>query len=187
VAEFVEAARLADLPPGRGTVVTIADKDVALFNVEGNVYAMGRRPDERKARMTAQEFFARVWEMLIGRLLVQPTVAAIFAVRAGWRDARAHRPRYLWSVVTNPATRRDLLRQELADVGKVFVVSAISRRDLRSHRVSLGVSGAGADRRRRPGIHSIYAHPRPSHSDCASLRPSMMEGSAHEHSGTYQA
>ena len=40
VAEFVEAARLADLPPGRGTVVTIGDKDVALFNVEGTVYAM---------------------------------------------------------------------------------------------------------------------------------------------------
>jgi hypothetical protein len=83
--------------------------------------------------MTAQEFFARVWEMLIGRvdgpftfrLLIQPTVAAIFAIRAGWRDARAHRPPYLWSIVTNPATRRELLRQGLADVGKVFIVAVI--------------------------------------------------------------
>ena len=83
--------------------------------------------------MTAQEFFARVWEMLIGRvdgpftfrLLVQPSVAAIFAIRAGWRDARANRPPYLWSIVTNPATRRDLMRQGLTDVGKVFIVAVI--------------------------------------------------------------
>jgi hypothetical protein len=83
--------------------------------------------------MTAQEFFARVWEMLIGRvdgpftfrLLVQPMVAAIFAIRAGWRDARANRPPYLWSIFTNPATRRDLLRQGLTDVGKVFIVAVI--------------------------------------------------------------
>lgn len=83
--------------------------------------------------MTAQEFFARVWEMLIGRvdgpftfrLLVQPMVAAIFAIRAGWRDARANRPPYLWSIFTNPGTRHDLLRQGLADVGKVFIVAVV--------------------------------------------------------------
>ncbi len=40
MAEFIEVARLDELPPGRGTVVTIADKDVALFNVEGTVYAI---------------------------------------------------------------------------------------------------------------------------------------------------
>ena len=83
--------------------------------------------------MTAQEFFARVWEMLIGRvdgpftlrLLIQPTVAAIFAIRAGWRDARENRPPYLLSLFTNLATRHDLLRQGWADVGKVFVVAVI--------------------------------------------------------------
>ena len=40
MAEFVEAVPLDDLPPGRGTVVTIGNKDVALFNVEGTVCAM---------------------------------------------------------------------------------------------------------------------------------------------------
>jgi hypothetical protein len=35
VADVIQVARLDDLPPGRGPVVTIADKDVALFNVEG--------------------------------------------------------------------------------------------------------------------------------------------------------
>jgi hypothetical protein len=50
--------------------------------------------------MTIGEFFARVWEMLIGRadgpftlrLILQPAVAAIFAMRAGLRDAREGRP-----------------------------------------------------------------------------------------------
>ena len=39
MAEFIEVARLDELPSGRGTVVTIADKDVALFNVDGTIYA----------------------------------------------------------------------------------------------------------------------------------------------------
>jgi nitrite reductase/ring-hydroxylating ferredoxin subunit len=40
VAECIEVARLDELPVGRGTVVTIANTDVALFNVDGTVYAM---------------------------------------------------------------------------------------------------------------------------------------------------
>ena len=57
---------------------------------------------------------------------VQPTVAGIFAVRAGVRDAREHRPPYLWSILTQPeGTRHERLRQGLADVGKVFVVAVI--------------------------------------------------------------
>jgi nitrite reductase/ring-hydroxylating ferredoxin subunit len=40
MAEFVEVMRLEQLPPGRGTMVTVADKDVALFNVDGMIYAM---------------------------------------------------------------------------------------------------------------------------------------------------
>ena len=83
--------------------------------------------------MTAAEFFNHVWEMLIGRasgplslrLLVQPTVAAILAVRAGLRDARAGQAPYLWSVFTNPAHRRDLLRQGCKDMGKVFIVAVV--------------------------------------------------------------
>jgi nitrite reductase/ring-hydroxylating ferredoxin subunit len=40
MADFVEAACLADIPPGTGTCVTVAGKDVALFNVDGTIYAM---------------------------------------------------------------------------------------------------------------------------------------------------
>jgi nitrite reductase/ring-hydroxylating ferredoxin subunit len=40
VAEFVQAAHLVDVPPGTGTVVTVAANEVALFNVGGTIYAM---------------------------------------------------------------------------------------------------------------------------------------------------
>ena len=39
-AKLVEAARLEELPPGRSISVTIGDRNIALFNVEGIVYAM---------------------------------------------------------------------------------------------------------------------------------------------------
>jgi nitrite reductase/ring-hydroxylating ferredoxin subunit len=38
--KFIEAARFDDLPPGTGTCVTVAGRRVALFNVDGAIYAM---------------------------------------------------------------------------------------------------------------------------------------------------
>ena len=40
MANYVEVANLEQLPPGGGTVVTIEGKDIALFNVDGTVYAI---------------------------------------------------------------------------------------------------------------------------------------------------
>ena len=82
--------------------------------------------------MTFQEFFSRVEEMLVGRtvgpmtfrLIVQPTVAAILAIRAGLKDARAGRPPYFfWAVFTDPVRRPALLRMARKDVGKVFAAA----------------------------------------------------------------
>jgi len=38
--EFVEVAPLEQLPPGTGTSFTVKEKQVAVFNVAGTVYAM---------------------------------------------------------------------------------------------------------------------------------------------------
>ena len=83
--------------------------------------------------MTIQEFFAAIWEMLIGRtdgpltlrLIFQPTVAAILAIRAGLKDAREDRTPYLWSMFTDAAPRRDLLRDGWKDIGKVFIIAVV--------------------------------------------------------------
>ncbi len=40
MAEFVKVAELADVPPGSARAVEVNGKAVALFNVEGNVYAI---------------------------------------------------------------------------------------------------------------------------------------------------
>jgi nitrite reductase/ring-hydroxylating ferredoxin subunit len=40
MADFVEVMRLEELPPGKGTTVTVGGKDVALFNVDGTIHAM---------------------------------------------------------------------------------------------------------------------------------------------------
>jgi 3-phenylpropionate/trans-cinnamate dioxygenase ferredoxin subunit len=37
---FVKAANVSDVPPGRAKVVEIGDEDVALCNVDGNIYAI---------------------------------------------------------------------------------------------------------------------------------------------------
>lgn len=40
MSEFVEAARLEELAPGTGKTVEVAGKAVALFNVDGKIYAI---------------------------------------------------------------------------------------------------------------------------------------------------
>ena len=79
------------------------------------------------------EILARLWQNLYGRLagpmnlrlIVQPAVATILAIRAGLRDARQDRPPFFWAVLWNKAHRRELLRQGWKDVGKVFVLAVI--------------------------------------------------------------
>jgi hypothetical protein len=79
------------------------------------------------------DIFARVWQNLGARLtgpmnlrlIIQPAVAAILAIRAGLRDAREKRGAFLWTVLFNPALRSELLRQGWKDVGKVFLLAAI--------------------------------------------------------------
>ena len=79
------------------------------------------------------EIFARVWENLNGRLtgpmnlrlIIQPTVATILAIRAGLRDAHQNRGAFLWAVLWNPAHRRELLQQAWKDIGKVFLLATI--------------------------------------------------------------
>jgi 3-phenylpropionate/trans-cinnamate dioxygenase ferredoxin subunit len=40
MAEYLEAGRVEDFPLGKGRTVTIAGKEVALFNVDGTIFAM---------------------------------------------------------------------------------------------------------------------------------------------------
>ena len=80
-----------------------------------------------------EEIFTRLWNDLIGRiggpmsfrLLLQPAMAMIFAVRDGLKDAREGRPAYFYSLFTDPANRRSRLREGFKAVSRVFVFAIV--------------------------------------------------------------
>ena len=71
------------------------------------------------------DLIARVSGPMWFRFILQPTMAAFFALRAGLEDARTGQPAYFWAVLSNPAHRRDLLRDGWKDVAKVFVIALV--------------------------------------------------------------
>jgi hypothetical protein len=59
------------------------------------------------------------------RFIVQPALAAYFAIRPGFADAAAGRGLFFWSLFGDPARRRELLREAWTDIGKVFIAAAV--------------------------------------------------------------
>lgn len=59
------------------------------------------------------------------RLLLQPIMAAVFAIIAGLKDAKLGNPPYFWALFTTPAHRREMLRDGWKSVGKVFVIALV--------------------------------------------------------------
>ena len=80
-----------------------------------------------------RDMLTRVWENLVGRtggpmnfrLIVQPAVAFVLAVRAGLKDARTGRPAFFWAVLANSSHRRELMQTGWKDVGKVFILAGV--------------------------------------------------------------
>jgi hypothetical protein len=59
------------------------------------------------------------------RLLLQPIMASIFAIRPGLADAKAGRSPYFWALFSDPAHRADMVKDGWKSVGTVFVVALI--------------------------------------------------------------
>lgn len=72
-----------------------------------------------------ESLFARLDGPLHFRLIVQPAMAAIFAVIDGVKDAKLGRPAYFWAVVSNPAQRSELLKLGWKRIGKIFILAVI--------------------------------------------------------------
>jgi len=72
-------------------------------------------------------FFENLIERVSGpmrfRLLIQPMMATIFAIRSGLQDAKEGRPAFFWAIFTQPENRRELVRSGWKAVGKVFVIA----------------------------------------------------------------
>jgi hypothetical protein len=67
----------------------------------------------------------RVHGPLSLRLILQPVVASIFGILSGLRDARAHRPPYLWTLLVNSSDRGKMIKDGWKSVGKVFIVALV--------------------------------------------------------------
>ena len=80
-----------------------------------------------------EDLFSRVVEDLVGRvsgpmkfrLILQPVMAAIFAIRSGLEDAKQNKPLYFWALFTDPAHRQDMLRNGWKSVGRVIILGLI--------------------------------------------------------------
>jgi hypothetical protein len=78
-----------------------------------------------------ESYLGQVWDMLMGRgsgplgfrFVIQPLVATVLGIRAGLKDARAGRPAYGWTVVTQSGTRRALLLEGWGNVGRLFLAA----------------------------------------------------------------
>ena len=80
-----------------------------------------------------EEFIARVLTGLsdrVGgpmtfRVVLQPLMAGLLALRAGLKDAREGRPPYFWTVLTDPAQRAALIHEGWKAVARVFVLAIV--------------------------------------------------------------
>jgi hypothetical protein len=80
-----------------------------------------------------EEMLSRFWDDVIARvggpmtfrLILQPIMAAFFAVRSGLKDAKEGKPAYFWALFTDSVNRRDMLRDGWKSVGKVFLIAIL--------------------------------------------------------------
>ena len=59
------------------------------------------------------------------RLILQPVMAAFFAIRSGLKDAKEGKPAYFWALFTNPDSRVDMVRDGWKSVGRVFLLAIL--------------------------------------------------------------
>ena len=87
-----------------------------------------------------EEILNRIFEDLIDRvsgpmkfrLILQPLMAIIFAVRSGLEDAKEGKPAYFWALFTQSDHRRDMLRDVTGSPnGLPVIVIANSRKQER--------------------------------------------------------
>jgi hypothetical protein len=77
-----------------------------------------------------EEFLIRTWDELVSRdsgplhfrLVLQPIVAAVLAIRAGIRDARQDRPAFFQAFIRQSHRPSLLLAELWKDVGQLFLI-----------------------------------------------------------------
>ncbi|MFY9842722.1 MAG: hypothetical protein WA718_15790 [Terriglobales bacterium] len=71
------------------------------------------------------QLIARVSGPMKFRLVLQPCMAAFFAIRAGLADAKAGRPPWFWELVSNPPERSAMVKEAWKRIGKIFILAVV--------------------------------------------------------------
>ena len=80
-----------------------------------------------------QDILERIWTNITERpdgplalrFYLQPTIAAILAIRDGVKDARGERTPYFWAILFRPEQRAERLREGFKAVTKVMIIAVI--------------------------------------------------------------
>jgi hypothetical protein len=71
------------------------------------------------------QLLARVTGPMKFRLVLQPCMAAFFAVRSGLADAKAGKPPYFWGLLSDHGQRADMLKDGWKSIGRVFILALV--------------------------------------------------------------
>jgi hypothetical protein len=71
------------------------------------------------------QLLARVSGPMKFRLLLQPCMAAFFAIRAGLADAKAGKSPYFWGLLTDHGQRVEMLKDGWKSIGRVFILALV--------------------------------------------------------------
>jgi hypothetical protein len=80
--------------------------------------------DDIWVRFTTQ-LIDRVSGPLHFRLVLQPLMAAFFAIRSGLADASADKPPYFWSLLSVRSDRMALIKDGWKSISRVFVLAIV--------------------------------------------------------------
>jgi len=80
--------------------------------------------DDVWARVGSQ-LIARVSGPMKFRMVLQPCMAAFFAIRSGLADARAGKPPYFWGLLTHPGERAEMIKDGWKSISRVFFLAIV--------------------------------------------------------------
>jgi hypothetical protein len=73
----------------------------------------------------ADNLVARVSGPMKFRLVLQPLMASLFAIRSGLADAKAGNTPYFWCLLSDPTQRDAMLKDGWKSVGKIFILALL--------------------------------------------------------------
>lgn len=105
------------------------------------------------------QLLARVSGPMKFRIVLQPCMAAFFAIRAGLADARTAMAPYFWGLLSDTAERDAMTKDGWKSIGRVFLLALVldAVYQVIGNRAfwEACVSEHPGLRRRRQGIHGI--------------------------------